>query len=472
MNLKKIISNFTVAFFAQAISLVLSFLTSLIVPKLLGVEQFGYWQLFIFYASYAGLFHFGLNDGVYLIYGGKNRDSINKDDISLLFRIEICFQLVLSLFLVVLSLLLVKDEQRLFVIASTSIYICIFNLSNYIWCLFQAINETKLYSKSIIISKVSFLILLILLLVFRITLFQPFVISYIFSQVCALFYSLFKGREILFGGSKSISQCFSLVIRTIRVGIKLTISNLSAMLTIGVARFVVDSAWGIEEFGQFSLAISLVNFALLFVTQLAMVLYPALKQSKDNEIVKAFSIMRSSLSLLLSSIYVLFFPISWILELWLPSYSNAFYYFGLLLPICLFDSKMNLVGVTFLKVKRKEKDLLLINLCTVCITVILVFISVYIAENINAVIISMVFTMSLRGIFTEKYVEHLLDADSKIIVIGEVILSLSFILMIVCYFPFAFIIIMLMYAVFIYINRNELSLLYKVVLSLRKDFGK
>lgn len=46
MNYKKLVTNALVAFSAQGISLVVSFVMSLLVPKVLGVTSYGYWQLF------------------------------------------------------------------------------------------------------------------------------------------------------------------------------------------------------------------------------------------------------------------------------------------------------------------------------------------------------------------------------------------------------------------------------------------
>lgn len=65
-NKKKIVSNVMYALMAQGISLILSVLMALIVPKIMGIEEFSYWQLFLFYSGYSGFFHFGLNDGIYL----------------------------------------------------------------------------------------------------------------------------------------------------------------------------------------------------------------------------------------------------------------------------------------------------------------------------------------------------------------------------------------------------------------------
>lgn len=44
MNYKKLVTNALVAFSAQGISLVVSFVMSLLVPKVLGVTSYGYWH--------------------------------------------------------------------------------------------------------------------------------------------------------------------------------------------------------------------------------------------------------------------------------------------------------------------------------------------------------------------------------------------------------------------------------------------
>lgn len=56
MNPKKLINDMLTAFGAQGVSFLCSCITTLLVPKLLGVEEFAYWQLFVFYASYVSFF--------------------------------------------------------------------------------------------------------------------------------------------------------------------------------------------------------------------------------------------------------------------------------------------------------------------------------------------------------------------------------------------------------------------------------
>lgn len=92
-----------VAFLAQGVSMALSVLQTLIVPKLLGVEQYGYWQLYIFYVSYVGFFHLGLSSGVYLTTGGQARDKMDKDSIKSQMIFGVTYQTIMALVIILLS---------------------------------------------------------------------------------------------------------------------------------------------------------------------------------------------------------------------------------------------------------------------------------------------------------------------------------------------------------------------------------
>ena len=73
----------------NALSFLISALTTFVVPKLLGATNYGYWQLYLFYVSYIGIFHFGWNDGIYLRYGGSNYNDLDKDSLYEQFCIEL-----------------------------------------------------------------------------------------------------------------------------------------------------------------------------------------------------------------------------------------------------------------------------------------------------------------------------------------------------------------------------------------------
>ena len=56
---KKIIANFSYVVLSNLLTVIVSSLVVLILPKIMGVEEYGYWQLYIFYLSYAGFVHLG-----------------------------------------------------------------------------------------------------------------------------------------------------------------------------------------------------------------------------------------------------------------------------------------------------------------------------------------------------------------------------------------------------------------------------
>ena len=59
-TIKVIVSNFAL--------LSSSILVGLILPKILGVEQYGYYKLFMLYNVYGALLHFGFVDGILLYF--------------------------------------------------------------------------------------------------------------------------------------------------------------------------------------------------------------------------------------------------------------------------------------------------------------------------------------------------------------------------------------------------------------------
>ena len=158
---KKTLNNLIYSFSAQIISICLSISMSLIIPKILGVEDFGYWQLFLFYINYVGFFHFGITDGMYLKNGGIEYDKLDKKSISSQFYMLVLFQIILVLLFSVLSYFFINDELRKCIIIFTGIYMIIANMNWYLGYVFQATNRVKLYSISVMIDKIIFLLSII-----------------------------------------------------------------------------------------------------------------------------------------------------------------------------------------------------------------------------------------------------------------------------------------------------------------------
>lgn len=427
MNARFVIKNMSIAFLAQGISLAMGVLQSLLVPKLLGVEEYGYWQLFIFYAGYVGFFHLGVNDGVYLIFGGKPRNEIDKKIIFSQFIVSVIFQSVIALLITAFAIVSGFGAARVFVLICAAIFMVIQNAASYIMYVLQAMNETKLSSYSTIVERAVFLVPLALLLLVHVRAFEPYVIAYIFSSVVQVIYCLYHVREFLHAGFLGWRDSLRESVESIRVGSKLMIANIASSLIVGVCRFAIDAKWGIKTFGELSFAFSLLTLYTAFVAQASMVLFPSLKQSNEAEIKKFYVHARDTLSLLFPVVYALYFPLAFLLLLWLPQYANSMAYLVFILPICVFDSKMDITCTTMFKVMRQESRLLNINVATVAISTLGVLLGTYVFQSVYVSIMATVIAIVGRSIYSEHVVARGLNVGNTAITISEIVLTLTFI---------------------------------------------
>ena len=471
MDIRELAKNFSYAIVAQGVSLVLSFVTSLLVPKVLGITEFGYWQLFIFYVGYVGLFNFGLNDGVYLINGGKSRQTICKRTVASQFWFSLLYQTFISLIISLWTLFFYRGEgERATIMFFSAFYLLLNNLSLYFGFLFQAMNETKNYSKSVLIDKLLYLAPLSLLITFKVTSFEPYVAFYTISRLISLIYCIYQGRVFLQVKPFSVKKAVTKSLESIRVGLKLTIANIAGTLITGVARFIIDGNWGIEEFGKVSFSLSLVNFFLVFVTQAGMVLFPVLRRGTNTEHKSFYLLARDATELLFPLVYVLYYPISLLVSEWLPQYSQSLHYFSLLLPMCVFESKMSITCTTMLKVLRGERLLLVINIGAVLFSLLTSLIGTYTLHSIDFVLFGAVLAIVSRSIVAEREINKLLKVYRSALSIQGLVLTGIFLTTTMMAAPYlAFIIVLTSYCCFIFLNRaNAKAMLIKIT----KIFGK
>ena len=117
------------------------------------------------------------------------------------------------------------------------------------------------------------------------------------------------------------------------------------------------------------------------------------------------------------------YAIYYLLRMWLPQYDESLRYMVILLPICVFDGKMNLLCNTYLKVLRKERQLLYFNLIALVTSFVLCSLGTYILKNVFAVAIFMVVAVAVRSIISEFYLNHLLNAGLPVDIVVDSVMS-------------------------------------------------
>ena len=192
------------------------------------------------------------------------------------------------------------------------------------------------------------------------------------------------------------------------------------MLILGIMRFGISRYWNVETFGKVSLALSIANFLMVFINAVSVVLFPALKRVADNELKIVYQKIDVMLTIILSGVLALYYPLKYVLNWWLPQYSDFLMYVSILFPICFFESKVVLLINTYLKALRQEALLLKINLITVGLSALLTYFCVVYLHNLQFTVISILllflFKYSISKYFLMKKLQ-ISDSFNELILI-------------------------------------------------------
>ena len=393
--------NIIYAYSAQAIVLIISFVFTLILPKILGVAGFGYWQLFIMYTGYLGFFYLGLNDGYYLKNGGKAYKDLDYSKLKsqVVFSFLIHFALAISI-IVVLSAINI-DPNKKFILILVALYLPFFNMKGFLDQSFQAVNRVKIHSISTILERVLMLVGIILLSSFSIDNYKIYIVIYVLTALIALLYIIFSGKEIVKAPFLSLNETKKEGVDNIKLGFPLMMSAIIGMFIMGTSRQIIEIRWGIEVFSVISLSISLMSFFLVFVTKSGLVLFPSLRTLSSEKQKKWYFNIREIINIVIPLALLSYLPLAILINYWLPNYYETIYYLGILLPLIIFETKTTVLGTTFMKVFKMQKKLLLVNIGVLVTNIIVSSIFAFYFNNLNLVILSILISICLRSLIME-----------------------------------------------------------------------
>lgn len=457
MDKKKFLTNVSFAMIAQIISLLSSFIIQFFAPKILGVTSFGYWQLFVLYASYTNISRIGISDGLYLRNGGKTREQLDKGLIKTELVLFMLFQVFVSVTLWAVVRGIVTDPDRLYVLGACLVCLPFINYNNFLGFLFQAINETKLYSVSEAIYNLLWFVGLAGLFLGHES-YDILVVFYIIGQALAGVYLTFKAGFLFKGRFGHIKRAVKNMFEEMKVGIFLLFSMYASMLITGSTRFIVDGRWGIDSFSYFSFALSWATFILKFMSQVGMVLFPSLRTLRDESQKSAFTAINSMIGILLPAFLVCFVPICLFVKWWLPQYQSSMVYLGVLLPMCVFDGKMQLVYSTYFKVIQKGNWLLYANLLAAGIAFLFSMICAYVFESMLGIALSLLIAIIVSSLVSETVLSRFLQVKrDRMLDLSGLVLTAAFIAgnLLLPELP-ALLLYVLFYLVFVLINRRSL----------------
>lgn len=420
-----ILKNFSYTLISNLISLLVSTLVILIVPKLIGVEDYGYWQLYLFYASYVGFMHFGWNDGIYLRYGGEEYNHLNKRLFFSQFHMLTTLQIIIAIIISVATLLFVTNTDRVFIFLMVALCLIITNIRWMLIYTLQATNRIKEYAHITIIGRVLYICIIITCLLSGLRDYKLMILADIVGRFISLSYASYCCRDIVFRKISTFYFSVKETLENITVGVKLMFATIASMLIIGVVRFGIELSWDVSTFGKVSLTLSASNLMMLFINAVGVIIFPILRRTNKQNLPNIYATMRDFLMVMLLGVLIIYYPLKEILSSWLPRYADSLTYMALLFPICVYEGKMALLINTYLKTLRKESLMLKINLISLGLSVITTIVFSTFIRDLNLLIVSIVFLLGFRCILAEILLSKIL----KISLHKDIILELSMTIM-------------------------------------------
>lgn len=465
---KKFASNVVVSLLAQIISLMVGFIINLVVPKFIDGYNYSYWQTFILYSSYVGVLHFGLLDGFVLRYSKYDYDQLDKPIIRSQFQILLIFNALLMILGIIISSF-IFEGVTLTIVILVSITVVTKNALTYSSYTFQITNRINKYAYVVILQRVIYCLLVLIFLIFNVRDFYWICICEIIAEIITFIVSTKFNKGLYFGKVAPFKTVLSELKTNVCAGIMLMLANWSAILIINGAKTVIQLAFDILTFGKVVFAFTVSNVFLTFITAISVVLFPSLKRLDEDKLPSLYKTLRNILSPILLGCLLLYFPGCLILQAWLPKYSESLIYLGILLPIIVYSSKVNLLTNTYLKAYRKERSMLIVNLLVAILGIIAFVIFAFVLHNLTAVLISIIAVIMINAIASEIIVLKIIKQRIIFDFIIEILLTVIFIVSVSVFdFWIAFTVYAVSYVIYLIINYKSIKTLLSIVIRRRK----
>ena len=239
---KTIKKNLVLSVGVQLVSLLVSFILNLIVPKYISELQYAHWQTYILYVGYVGILHFGLLDGIVLRYSQFDYDELDKPRIRSQFKLLLLTNVLMSIGTILLTSMLAQNEMK-WVFFFVALGIIIKNIFTFTSYSFQITNRISKYAVLILCQRLAFGLITVVLLLFRVRQFQFYCMAELGGDIVGCVVGYYYNHDLYFGKSLPIMDAIREYKTNISAGIMLLVANWASMLLIGGAKMVIQWRW-------------------------------------------------------------------------------------------------------------------------------------------------------------------------------------------------------------------------------------
>lgn len=353
--------GFVKSIFGVAISNVITIIGGIIVglvlPKVLPVEDYGWYKTFTLYTAYIGFVSLGIIDGIVLKYGGKDYEEINRP----LFRSFFSWYSLVHFAFCILAFIgavFIKDANYKFILVSLGIYTIISNYSGYFQQISQITQRFREYTTRKIISSVLKIFNVGVLFVWAALGFPPtykvFLVVFISTELLVTAWYVYTYRDIAFGDKLSLSDTRKEIFQLSITGFPLLFAHLCASLILSLDRQCVSILFDTSTYAKYAFAYNMLSLVTVATSAVSTVLYPTLKRTTPETMKKNYGALITMISIIVFGAIVSYYPLCLFIEWFLPQYSESLPIFRIVFPGLALSSSVTVVMHNYYKAEGKN----------------------------------------------------------------------------------------------------------------------
>ena len=401
---KRFIKNVIFVIISNLLTVFSGILTGFLIPKIMGVEEYGFYKTFTLYSTYVGVFHFGLADGILLKFAGSKTEDLDKKHFRMLSRFFIVLETIIAGIGIGVSLLFLPDHLK-YIFAFVAANLFVLNVTTYFEFIVQATMHFKQLSiKSMIRTALQVAAIGIICLLFFTKDIKTEVIVYISIYVginfLLLFWYLIAYRSFVFGKAEKFS--FKAVWPYFKNGIPLTLSNLVVIVILAIDQLFVNILFTTEEYAIYAFSYSMISLITTATSAISTVLFPTLKEKNSNnpdEYTKFSSYMFIFAALCLAAYHV-FCVIVWN---FLDKYVDSLEYLRIIIPTILITAPISVVKYNFYKKENMILPYFFISLIILGLSIVADIIVYYIFKNMISISIVSIIVCVIWYVVVDLY---------------------------------------------------------------------
>ncbi|EJT5919235.1 capsular biosynthesis protein [Clostridium perfringens] len=384
-------------FSANFLTMISGIIIGFVVPAVLSVDSYAYLKTYTFYLSYIGLLHLGFIDGMYIKYGGKELEFLDKREFKLEHRVFVIMQSIITIFFIMLALY--KNDIIIFLFALSIVPI---NTVSFYKLFYQSIGEFKKYANISYVYTLIYLMTNVLLaIVFRSKNYIGYCITSILSNGIVFLYLEYK---FVIEFTKIKVKYDRKVWNNIKIGFFILLGNLSVVMFYAIDRWFIKLFYTVNDFAYYSFAISMLNIINVLVGAISVTFYNYLAKDENEEKVKKLKRYFIILGAFASLGY---FALAGIVNIILKKYMLSLNIIAISFAAYPYMIVINALYVNLYKARKNEKKYLKVVLLMVIISTIYNTIAMLLSKNSVAIAIATTLSFITWYIYSSRDFKYL-----------------------------------------------------------------